>query len=122
MPIIIQQKEPENPIKLRNKTKPGDLGLTTVTISMPFVLKLKLDAELPKGKDGKPRGRSAFICRLIRQYLKKKQEDDPRFLLQEKQKELEQLKTIYELEKLKLETEIKKLEEEAQKKMKELLE
>jgi len=122
MPLIIQQKEPENPLTFRNKTKPGDLGLVTVTISMPFRLKLKLDAELPKGKDGKPKGRSAFICRLIRQYFAKKHEEDPRYLLQEKRKELEQLQKIYELEKLKLETEIQRLEVEAQEKMKGLLE
>jgi len=121
MPIIIEKEKP-NPLRLRNKTKSGDLGITTVTISMPYILKVKLDATLEKDENGRPMGRSALICKLIRQYLAKKQERDPRFLLQQKRKELEELQRTYEIEKLKLEAEIQRLEKEAEEKMKGLLE
>jgi len=121
MPIVIKKEEP-NPLRLRNKTKPGDLGITTITISMPYILKVKLDGALEKDENGRPTGRSALICKLIRQYLAGKQEKDPRFLLQRKKEELEELRRTYEIEKLKLEAEIQRLEEEAREKMKELLE
>jgi len=110
MPIVIEKEKP-NPLSLRNKTKPGDLGITTVTISMPYILKVKLDATLEKDENGRPTGRSALICKLIRQYLAKKQEKDP-----------EELQRTYEIEKLKLEAEIQNLEKEAEEKMKGLLE
>ncbi|MHA1280176.1 MAG: hypothetical protein ACTSQ8_23555 [Candidatus Helarchaeota archaeon] len=110
MPIVIPKKRPPNPLNLRNR--PKRLGTTIISVSMPLKLKLALDAMAGKQE------RSGLICKILQEWLQRKKERDPRFLLQEKKRELVLLKT----EMVKLKAEIKRLEIEAQEKMKELLE
>ena len=110
MPIVIPKKKPPNPLNLRNR--PKRLGTTIISVSMPLKLKLALDAWAGEQE------RSGLICKILQEWLQRRKERDPRFLLQEKKRELELLKT----EMFKLEAEIQKLQKEAEEKMKGLLE
>lgn len=81
--LLISKKR----LKLRNR---ADLGMRTITISIPDELLLALNAHTQDQQ------RSAFICQLLRQHFGKIEEKDPRYLLRQKQQEMERFEKLME--------------------------
>ena len=91
MPTKIQKKTP-NPLYLRNKTEHGDIVVLPVSISMPLSLKLKLD------NIAGTQQRSAYVCKILKQHFSKIHENDPRWLLKQKEEEYEEWKLQRQIE------------------------
>ena len=123
---------PSQLLRIRNRKQ--RLGIRTVSISMPDELFLELDARTENQE------RSGYVCRVLRQHFAKINEDDPRYRLTQKQREVAEYRhvaerLIHEKEKERalleqqinatiqqLEDECAALEVEAQDKMRELVE
>ena len=82
---------------------------------MPLTLKTKIDSICPKD------GRSKYICTILKQYFAEQSESDPRYLLSQKELELENLEKEYKLTKISLLSQIEQLKKEANKKYEELV-
>ena len=114
MVTIIQQKKKDYS-RTHQKLEHGDICFTSVTISMPLTLKTKIDSLCSKD------GRSKYLCTILKQYFAEQSESDPRYLLSQKELELDNLEKEYKLAKLTLTNQIELLKEEAEKKYQELV-
>jgi len=106
LPTTIRIKQ-RNPLKMRNiRDERKILFMTTMNVSIPLEVKLRLD-----NLSGK-QGRSAFVTRILKQWFAQQKETDPRFLLKMKEMDFEAWKIENKANAEKIEIRFKQIKEE----------